>query len=159
MTKHNTTTGSLLFSNSYAGLPAHLKVNLVINASMQALWPVEGDYKPLVELFMLDGSSQNILVDSVVLHVYPQEQLAQIETNEVSLATNEASFNLSIVVFLFSIFTVIALIFQILDRPETNRKCPKDGSDKNQNRPAIEEKTNPANTNMRPNTNKKVKMR
>jgi len=63
-------------------------------------------------------------IDTVVLHVYPQEHLTKIETNQ-------ASISLAVVVLIFSTVGIIALVVQILDRSETQCKYTESHTDNN----------------------------
>jgi hypothetical protein len=97
----------------------------VIQLNSTFYWSIEGDYKPVIELSSFDGTTQPLNVDAVVLHVYPQEQLTQIETNQ-------ASINLAVVVLIFSTVGIIALVVQILDHSEVQCKYTESHADNNQ---------------------------
>ncbi|MFB3888789.1 MAG: hypothetical protein ACE14S_04795 [Candidatus Bathyarchaeia archaeon] len=78
-------------------------------------WSIEGDYSPKIELIPFEGESQIFNVDTIVLHLYPQEQLAQQESTRMSLQTNQASLKLSEVVLILSTVSIVALAVQIWD--------------------------------------------
>lgn len=137
--------GSLNFPNPneqyYSGnLTPSPNLRIVITANTTVYWPIEGDYKPLIELLYFDGTKQAMTIDTVVLHVYPQEQLTQIETNQ-------ASISLAVVVLIFSTVGIIALVVQILDRSETQCKYPESHTDDNQAARAVTKHTKPNKSN------------
>ena len=116
--------GTIVFSNNFPNSPYYpygnstppSNANYISTGHSTVYWSVDGDYKPVFELFFFDGTNSPLTtVDSVVLHVYPQEQLTQIETNQ-------ASINLSVVVLIFSTVGIIALVVQIWDHTETECK-------------------------------------
>lgn len=96
-------------------------------------WSTDGDYRPIIQWFFSNGTSQLTIYDEVVIHVYPQEQLTQIETNRVSIS-------LSVIVLAFSTVGIAALVVQILDRTENECKYTKDQTDNKYKCPYVEDK-------------------
>lgn len=97
--------------------------NIVMTGQETIFWPVDGDYQALMTVFFQDGSNQPMTMPDVVFHVYPKEQLTQIETNQISLETNQASLQLSEAVLILSTVSIFALIVQILDHTQTNARA------------------------------------
>lgn len=56
------------------------------------VWHTDGDYKPIIQLNYYDGSSQVIVDNDLVFHVYPTNQLTQIETNRINTLLTNALF-------------------------------------------------------------------
>ena len=104
--------------NAYLATNATPPSPLVIGLNTKVYWSIDGDYKPVIEVFFFDGTNLVIDVNSVVLHVYPQEQLTQYETERISLETNQASLRLSEAVLVLSTVSILALSVQIWDHPE-----------------------------------------
>jgi hypothetical protein len=72
---------------------------LTATSNLTVSWTIDGDYKPIIQLFFADNTSRVYVYDEVVIHVYPEEQLVQIEVNRVNTL-------LSIGLFVFGAFGV-----------------------------------------------------
>jgi hypothetical protein len=92
-------------------------------------WSMEGDYKPIIAVFYADKTNQTFTTDDIVIHVYPEQQLSEIESERISLDTNQASLQLSWIILILSAFTVIALIVQIWDVSDNECNYNKDHLD------------------------------
>ncbi|MCW4018924.1 MAG: hypothetical protein NWF00_09655 [Candidatus Bathyarchaeota archaeon] len=120
--------GTLSFYNPIGGdtvnAAAHNNVfrNITINCDTQVVWQVEGNYSPLIVVFFNDGTNKTYTTDDVIIHVYPRAQLAQIESERVSLSATQANLKLSEAVFILGIVSIVALVIQVLDVP-TQMKC------------------------------------
>lgn len=110
--------GYLVFYN-----PIHLEnmtgqeydnIVLIQDDSINVLWTLEGDYKPIIGIFFKDGTNKTLTSESMVLHVYPKEQLTLIETNKTNTI-------LTIALFLISATGIGSIIRGILPkRKETS---------------------------------------
>ena len=87
--------------------------NIYVNSNMNITFPIEGDYKPIIGLEFKDNSTTYFEAKNTVLHVYPREQLKQLETERVSLESDLASLELSKAVFILSTIAVISIVVQI----------------------------------------------
>ena len=70
--------------------------NSVLIGEAIVTWPLDGDFKPLMVLFFQDGSTQETTTQDIVFHVYPQEQLTQLESTNVSVILTYAVFVLTL---------------------------------------------------------------
>ena len=59
-------------------------------------FPVEGDYQGIMMLSFANGATQEITIPNLVLHVYPQEELTQLESTHISVMLTYAVFVLTI---------------------------------------------------------------
>jgi hypothetical protein len=96
--------------------------NLYVSDTKTVIFPQEGDYSPIIRLVFKDNTNKTFYPDYINIHVYPKEQLKQYDTERASLVSSQASLKLSEAVFIISIVTVLALVFQILDHTESERK-------------------------------------
>lgn len=71
--------------------------------SITLSWSIDGDYKPIIQWFYRSGnpysgntSSTVAIYNEVVIHVYPKEQLTQIETNRVNTLLTTSLFFISV---------------------------------------------------------------
>ena len=79
-----------------------------INAESQIIWTIDGDYIPKIGVFFFDGSNSTYVPDDIILHVYPQEQFTQLQTNKVSVI-------ITLALFVFSAVGVATLFFDLWD--------------------------------------------
>lgn len=118
--------GTLNFPNPYRlGGTGTIVSNISVGSSAQVIWPIEGDYTPIIGVFFLDGTNKTYTGSDVVIHVYPAEQLTQIDTERASLESSQASLKLSEAVFILGSISILAVIIQILDHSETDCKYTK----------------------------------
>lgn len=85
------------------GRPVYL-----LSDDITANWFMDGDYKPVIGVFYDNNTNSTMVIDDVVIHVYPKEQLTQIETNKASVI-------LSFTVLILSIVGVITLFYYLWD--------------------------------------------
>ena len=119
--------GILIFPNPIS-VPAGSNIiseNNYVETDANIKWPIEGDYVPIIGFFFKDGTNKIYSANNVVIHVYPKEQLTQIETNRVSLENNQASLELSKAVLILSTVAILALAFQIVDHTDSECKYRK----------------------------------
>ena len=74
-------------------------------------WSIEGDYKPIIGIFFNDGKNTTMTVEDITIHVYPKEQLTQMQTNKVAT-------EVAIVAFGFSGLGVISIVVAIFPKNE-----------------------------------------
>ena len=82
-------------------------------------WAIDGDYVPTIEITFFDGTNQTIVANDISIHVYPQEELTQIETNKVSVI-------ITLALFIFSAVGVVTLFFDLWDSEEKVCKYEKE---------------------------------
>jgi hypothetical protein len=119
---YNSTSGIMIIDGKNGTLHGNIMVGSSDTQTTQILWPIQGDYAPLIGVHFDDGTSQSFSIDDTKIHVYPPEQATQIESERVALEMNQASLKLSIAVFVLSILSAVTLFFQIVDRNETDCK-------------------------------------
>lgn len=133
--------GSLAFPNPLNIEGTNIVVrNVTVISNAQITWPIEGDYTPIIGVFFRDGTNKTYTTNDVVIHVYPQEQLTQIETNRISLENNQASLELSKAVVILSTIAIVAFVVQIVDRTDNQCKNPQDQANNKYRCPYIEDK-------------------
>jgi hypothetical protein len=133
--------GSLAFRNPvYIEGEGTVVRNVSVGSYTQITWPIEGDYIPIIGVFFRDGTNKTYTTSDVVMHVYPPEQLTQIETNRISLENNQASLDLSRAVLILSTVGIVALAFQIVDRADNDCKYAQDQTDTKYKCPYVEDK-------------------
>lgn len=120
--------GILFFENPFSteGTEGTIYHNIFYQSTAVICFPMEGDYKPLIKFTFKDGSSKIAEVTNVNLHVYPKEQLTALDTARLSLQASQASLRMSEAVFVLGTISVIALVVQVLDHSETDRKQTKE---------------------------------
>jgi len=132
--------GTLAFPNPYRIEGTGVTVsNITIGSSAQIIWPIEGDYTPIIGVFFTDGTNKTYTGSDVVLHVYPKEQLTQIDTERTSLEASQASLKLSEAVFILGSLSILAVVIQILDHSETNGKYTENATNNQCKCPYIEQ--------------------
>lgn len=121
--------GTLNFQNPYhfEGT-GNVISNISVGSYTQVIWPIEGDYTPIIGVFFTDGTNKTYIGNDVVIHVYPAQQLTQIDTERTSLEASQASLKLSEAVFILGSLSVLAVVIQILDRSETVCKYTREES-------------------------------
>lgn len=96
--------------------------NIYASSDMNITFPVEGEYRPIIGLEFKDNSTVYFEAKNTILHVYPEEQLKQLETNRVSLESNLASLELSKAVFILSTIAIVSIAVQIFSYNNDNCK-------------------------------------
>jgi hypothetical protein len=76
-------------------------------------WPIDGDYRLIGYIIFYDGSLKSMNNNNVVFHVYPKEQLTQIQSNKISLV-------LTIVLLIFTYVGIIDIILRLLEKKPNN---------------------------------------
>jgi len=115
--------------------------NISVGSSTTVIWPIEGDYTPIIGVFFKDGTNKTYTGTDVVIHVYPAEQLTQIDTERASLEASQASLKLSEAVFILGSLSVLAIVIQILDHSEKDCKYTKEATNtQNEERNVKQEK-------------------
>lgn len=133
--------GSLGFPNPIRIEGTDITVrNVTVGSSAQITWPIEGDYTSLIGVFFVDGTNKTYTTNDIVIHVYPKEQLTQIETNRVSLENNQASLELSKAVLWLSTIGIVAIFVQIVDHTDNECKYSQDQTSNKYRCPYIEDK-------------------
>lgn len=79
-------------------------------------WPIDGESKTILGIFYNDGTNTTMAINDLVLHVYPKEQLTQIQTNKVTT-------ELTVAVFIFATFGVFSIASDIWPRKNSNSKA------------------------------------
>ena len=77
-------SGAFNFSNPasrYYALNVSMPQNTTVNSEATICWTNEGVFKPTIEVIYFDGTRESIIIDSIILHVYPEEQLPQSQTD------------------------------------------------------------------------------
>lgn len=97
-------------SNDSRGLAFAENGQLVykLNDNTTAKWFIEGSYKPIIGIFYENDTTSTLMINDVVLQVYPKEQLTQNETNKVTVI-------LSVAVLLLGIIEVLTLAYYLWD--------------------------------------------
>lgn len=85
---------------------------------VNATWSIEGNYSPIIGIFYNDNTNVTMTDEDVVIHVYPKEQLTQIQTNIVMVI-------LSVAVFALSFIGVLDLFFNLWDYEPQKCNYPK----------------------------------
>ncbi|MCL5950005.1 MAG: hypothetical protein M1490_05965 [Candidatus Bathyarchaeota archaeon] len=93
------------------------KIVYIFCDDTQAYWSLDGDFKPIVGVFFADNTNKTMIIDDVIIHVYPREQLTQMQSNSVSLILSIAGLILGSVV-------VIEIFYNLWDE-DGKCKYPK----------------------------------
>lgn len=129
------------FQNPYnlqAGI-GNIYHNNYFEGDCKAIWIIDGDYTPVIGFFFKDGTNKIYQTTNFVIHVYPKEQLTQLENSRVSLENNQASLELSKAVFWLSTVAIIALFIQIIDHSDNECYNPKNQPNKQEGQPPIKQ--------------------
>ncbi|MDD5240049.1 MAG: hypothetical protein PHH61_06340 [Candidatus Nanoarchaeia archaeon] len=103
---------------------------------VDATWSIDGSYHPIIGIFYNDNTNTTMTIDDIVIHVYPKEQLTQIQTNIVTVI-------LSIAVFLLSFFGVLDLFLNFWNYESQKCNYPKNCSE--ESKPKTQPKQNQTN--------------
>lgn len=87
--------------------------NNYFERDVEVVWIVDGDYTPVIGFFFKDGTSKIYPTTNFVIHVFPKEQLTQLENNKVSLENNQANLELSKAVYWLSTVAVIVAVIAV----------------------------------------------
>ena len=99
--------GGLVFGKKDAKAVFHMTAE-----TTTVTFPIDGNFKPILGIFYQQGDTNTtMLIEDITITVFPKERLTQIQTNKVTA-------ELSIAVFIFSLFGVISAIMD-LTREET----------------------------------------
>jgi hypothetical protein len=100
--------GALIFAFGDTAIGEDGKIVYHMTAPTTTItFPVDGNFKPLLGIFYQQGDTNTtMLIEDVAITIFPKGQLTQIQTNKV---TSE----LSIAVFIFSLFGVISAIMDL----------------------------------------------
>jgi hypothetical protein len=115
----------------------YLTGTALMQANRTIMWQQEGDYKPILQINYVGGSSLVNVIDEVVFHVNPREQLTQLETNRIGLEANIASLRLSEAVLILGTIAIVALCVQIVDRSDYECNYPKNNGTKHEDCPYL----------------------
>lgn len=115
--------------NKYPNIDFTVQPNTTfrIITSNQVIWNIDGDYTPKVAVFFFDGSNKTYTPQNTVLHVYPQEQLQQSQTNKVSVI-------ITLALFVFSAVGIASLFFDLWESGQS--VCKYEKQTKTENDPA-----------------------
>jgi hypothetical protein len=91
----------------YSRITGEVVYNILGNSTI--VWSIDGESKPIIGIFYNDGTNETIAIQDLSLHVYPKEQLTQVQTNKV---TTELTF----AVFIFAFFGVFSIASDIWPR-------------------------------------------
>jgi hypothetical protein len=118
--KYNITAISIGFENAQAypiTRDYYGQVNqanlIILNYNNEAImnkttmcWPSEGNFHLVCAIFFADGSNKQLVQNNIVMPVYSNTELEQVQTNQVSII-------LSIALFVFSFVGVIDLFMRL----------------------------------------------
>jgi hypothetical protein len=74
------------------------KTAYILCDDTEAYWSMDGDYKPIISIFYANNTNRMMVIDDVTIHVYPREQLTQMQSNSINLLLSIAGFILGFVV-------------------------------------------------------------
>lgn len=77
-----------------------------LEANEEVVWTIDGEYKPIIGIFFKDNTNKTFTSDDVIIHVYPKEQLTNIQVNKVNI-------ELTLAVFILTFLGVCSLMVEL----------------------------------------------
>jgi hypothetical protein len=128
--------GILVYENPFYEMPSivmentTIPINVALVKEANITFPIEGEYRPIIGFRFKDNSTKYFEARNTILHVYPEEQLKQLETERIDLESNLASLELSKAVFILTFIAMFSIVIQIISY--NSDKCKHQPNEQNE---------------------------